>query len=248
MQCLRSLSRASLVVLAELTEQAERYDDMVHIMRTLVTTHPLPLSTPEINLLTTAYKHVIDRIRIAVRVVHAIDLQSSPKHTLGECTKLYERELELEYQRVCLEMLSLLEKYLLPSAQSSDCDTVCFLKTQGDYHRYLAELRGGSSDLQHIDRGRSSYSKAYALAKTCMTTTHAFRLGLALNYSVFVYEVLQEPQVAYDLAKDALDGAHMDFDETSPDASSDHVRETTLTLQLLQSNLQLWIANGNVTP
>jgi len=45
-----------------------------------------------------------------------------------------------------------------------------------------------------------------------LKTTHPIRLGLALNFSVFYYEVLSEPQKACQLAKQAFDEAIADID------------------------------------
>lgn len=42
-----------------------------------------------------------------------------------------------------------------------------------------------------------------------MQPTHPIRLGLALNYSVFFYEVLNSPDRACQLAKQASSGAQL---------------------------------------
>lgn len=49
--------------------------------------------------------------------------------------------------------------------------------------------------------GQSSYSEALEIAKENLATTHPARLGLALNYSVFFYEVASSPDRACQLAK-----------------------------------------------
>ncbi|OQR86664.1 14-3-3C1 protein [Achlya hypogyna] len=238
MQSLATLDRPTLVSLAQLAEHAERFEDMAEIMKELVMRHKC-LETSEIHLLATAYKHVIHRVRIALRVVAEARRQDPAMDNRSVTT--YESELETEYERHCTEMLTLLSDYLLPAAQGHDL--ICLLKTQGDYHRYLAQV---TSDESHLALGRQSYSEAYKLAKDSLVTTHAFRLGLALNFSVFIYEVLMAPQEAYDLAYDAFEAATLELDVISPEGSSDHLRETALTLQLIQSNLKLWIADGLV--
>ncbi len=71
-------------------------------------------------------------------------------------------------------------------------------------------------------------------------------LGLALNYSVFYYEILNNPdkvclsidieQQACELAKHAFDSAVADLDSLQ----ENDYKDATLILQLLRDNLTLW--------
>lgn len=51
------------------------------------------------------------------------------------------------------------------------------------------------------EKGQTAYSEALDIAKANLPTTHPVRLGLALNYSVFFYEVASSPDRACQLAK-----------------------------------------------
>jgi 14-3-3 protein beta/theta/zeta len=44
-----------------------------------------------------------------------------------------------------------------------------------------------------VDDSQKAYQEAYDIAKTKMQPTHPIRLGLALNFSVFYYEILNSP-------------------------------------------------------
>ena len=82
-----------------------------------------------------------------------------------------------------------------------------------------------------------------------MPTTHPIRLGLALNYSVFYYEIKNKPERACELAKKvfillmmtfnvmlfikAFDDAISDLDQLKEDSYKD----STLIMQLLRDNL-----------
>ena len=72
-----------------------------------------------------------------------------------------------------------------------------------------------------------------------MNPTHPIRLGLALNFSVFYYEVLQSPEKACNLAKTAFDDAIQELDTLSEEAYKD----STLIMQLLRDNLTLWTSD-----
>jgi len=52
-----------------------------------------------------------------------------------------------------------------------------------------------------IDESDTAYGEAFQVAKTEMQPTHPIRLGLALNYSVFFYEIKNAPDRACQLAK-----------------------------------------------
>lgn len=52
-----------------------------------------------------------------------------------------------------------------------------------------------------IADSQSAYKQAFDISKDEMQPTHPIRLGLALNYSVFFYEILNSPEEACQLAK-----------------------------------------------
>lgn len=52
-----------------------------------------------------------------------------------------------------------------------------------------------------VDDSQKSYQEAFDIAKSKMQPTHPIRLGLALNFSVFYYEILNSPDRACHLAK-----------------------------------------------
>lgn len=47
-----------------------------------------------------------------------------------------------------------------------------------------------------------AYEEADSVAQTKMRSTHPIRLGLALNFSVFYYEIKNEPTKACNLARE----------------------------------------------
>lgn len=52
-----------------------------------------------------------------------------------------------------------------------------------------------------VDKSQKAYQDAFEISKQEMQPTHPIRLGLALNFSVFYYEILNSPEKACNLAK-----------------------------------------------
>ena len=52
-----------------------------------------------------------------------------------------------------------------------------------------------------LEDSQKAYQEAFEIAKSKMQPTHPIRLGLALNFSVFYYEILNSPEKACQLAK-----------------------------------------------
>ena len=89
-----------------------------------------------------------------------------------------------------------LEKFLIPNASQPE-SKVFYLKMKGDYYRYLAEVAAGDDKKGIVDQSQQAYQEAFEISKKEMQPTHPIRLGLALNFSVFYYEILNSPEKAW---------------------------------------------------
>ena len=94
--------------------------------------------------------------------------------------------------------------------------------------------------LEVIEESQRAYNDAFDIAKNQMQPTHPIRLGLALNFSVFYYEILNAPDRACHLAKQAFDDAIAELDTLNEDSYKD----STLIMQLLRDNLTLWTSDA----
>ncbi|XP_016149690.1 14-3-3 protein theta-like [Sinocyclocheilus grahami] len=111
---------------------------------------------------------------------------------------------------------------------------------KGDYYRYLAEVASGDDRKDAITNSQGAYQDAFDISKEEMQPTHPIRLGLALNFSVFYYEILSSPEQACALAKQAFDEAIAELDTLNEDSYKD----STLIMQLLRDNLTLWTSDN----
>ena len=107
---------------------------------------------------------------------------------------------------------------------------------RGDYQRYLSEISSGEEHKVAADNSFAAYKMATELAEVELPPTHPVRLGLALNLSVFYYEILQSPNKACKVAESAFSNAIRDLNTLSTSLYKD----SSLIMQLLQDNLALW--------
>jgi len=232
--------------LAQIAEQAERYDDMCDFMKTLVTRQFKEGKTLEMdkrNLLSVAYKNVVGSKRQSWRFLSA----SNFENLSDDVQKGYKKLVETELEEVCNEVINLLsvdkgpvQKALdnLKEVEESEAeDVVFYLKMMGDYYRYLAEFKEDDATKQNTEK---YYKNAMEVAKAKLAETQPTRLGLALNFSVAYYEILKKKDEACKLAKEAFDAAIEKLD-TLNDAS---YKDSTLIMQLLRDNLTLWTADN----
>jgi len=229
-------SRDDDVYQAKLAEQAERYEEMVESMKK-VAKMDQELTVEERNLLSVAYKNLIGARRASWRIITNIESKEENKAESSKMamTKKYRSQVEKELRDICQDILDLLDKNLLPNAASGE-SKVFYLKMKGDYHRYKAEFATQEDRKAAAENSLVAYTKANDIAQNELPPTHPIRLGLALNFSVFYYEILNSPDRACRLAKQAFDEAIAELDTLSEDTYKD----STLIMQLLRDNLTLW--------
>ena len=157
--------------------------------------------------------------------------------------KSYRGKVEKELNDICGEILRILDDNLITPA-ASDESKVFYHKMKGDYYRYLAEFLASDERARVAGLAAEAYEQASEIARDDapdkgLPPTHPIRLGLALNYSVFHFEIQNKPQQACALAKQAFDDAIAELDTLSEESYKD----STLIMQLLRDNLTLWTSD-----
>lgn len=113
-----------------------------------------------------------------------------------------------------------------------------------------------------VDQSQEAYQDAFEVAKKEMQPTHPIRLGLALNFSVFYYEIQNAPDKACSMAKEVSRYLHIlrvcpnvrdlmvfslqAFDDAIAELDTlkeDSYKDSTLIMQLLRDNLTVSLAN-----
>ncbi|XP_009766076.1 14-3-3 protein 9-like isoform X2 [Nicotiana sylvestris] len=231
--------RENFVYIAKLAEQAERYDEMVDAMKN-VANMDVELTVEERNLFSVGYKNVVGARRASWRILSSIEQKEESRGNEQNVKRIkeYQQKVELELTDICNNIMTVIDEHLIPSCTSGE-STVFYYKMKGDYYRYLAEFKTGNDKKEVSDLSLKAYQTATTTAEAELSTTHPIRLGLALNFSVFYYEIMNSPERACHLAKQAFDEAISELDALNEDSYKD----STLIMQLLRDNLTLWTSD-----
>ena len=123
----------------------------------------------------------------------------------------------------------------------TDKSKAFYYRMQGDYYGYLAEVATDEDEKQlTVENAKEAYEKAVFCSKR-IKATDPFRLSLALNYSVFSYEIVHDHGTAIRAAKAAFDNAIAELDTIADDERK--YKATTAIMQMLRDKLTLWTEN-----
>ena len=219
------------IFLARVAEQAERFDDMVDYLALVLDQKGGDVTADERNLLSVAFKNLISSKRAACRTIAAIE--QNPKYSkFSDALAQYKATIENQLTSDCEKVVSMIKEKVL--AKSCDGEArAFFVKMVGDYYRYIAE----NAKEEKLESVKQNALKAYEEAnQITLPPCNPIKLGLALNFSVFHYEVMKNHKSACDLADKALQEALDKIDELE----EDDFRDAKSIIELLKENLTLW--------
>ena len=222
------------IFMVRVAEQAERFDDMFNFLKDVIGSKDGDFTTEERNLLSVGFKNLIGANRTAIRTIGAIE--QNPKYQkFGGALATYKQKIEEELFNQCLSIVNLVKDKCIRLAANSESKAF-FLKMAGDYYRYIAESAQGDK-LNEVKNGALEYyTQASEISNKDLGACNPIRLGLALNFSVFYYEVMNNHKRACELGESALQSALDKIDECDEET----FRDAKSIIELLKENLSLW--------
>eukprot|EP01090_Pellita_catalonica_P015078 TRINITY_DN3989_c0_g1_i1.p2 TRINITY_DN3989_c0_g1~~TRINITY_DN3989_c0_g1_i1.p2 ORF type:complete len:283 (+),score=40.60 TRINITY_DN3989_c0_g1_i1:118-849(+) len=205
----------------------------------------------EQNLLSVAYKNRISSRRVAWKRLALIE-KDEPDRSKVESVRKYRDNVRKEIESVCLEVFDLLSNHIFPYCfdATEPESKIFFYKMQGDYKRYYYELQSKKSTKRAaMADAQSAYETAMEVGRGAreektLYGCNCIFLGAALNYSIFLYEILHDLPKAVRVAKTVLDNAVEDLEQNEALLAklygSESSSENALILQLLRENIKLW--------
>jgi len=219
------------IFLARVAEQAERFEDMVDFLEEVLVAKGGTVNPDERNLLSVAFKNLISSKRAACRTISAIE--QNPKYSKFNAALLaYKTQIEEQLQADCQKIIDMINNRVL-QGECADEAKAFFVKMVGDYYRYIAENAKDAKLEEVKQKAKAAYEQANDID---LAPCNPIKLGLALNFSVFNYEVLKDHAKACELADNALQQALDKIDELE----EDDFRDAKSIIELLKENLTLW--------
>ena len=187
------------IFLARVAEQAERFDDMVTYLESVLDTKGADVTSDERNLISVAFKNLISSKRAACRTIAAIE--QNPKYTkYGASLTQYKNQIEEQLIADCERIISIIDTKVLAKPCDGEAKAF-FVKMVGDYYRYISENAKDAKLEEVKQKALASYNQANNIE---LAACNPIKLGLALNFSVFHYEVMKNHSEACTLADTAL--------------------------------------------
>ena len=226
------------IYLAMLAEQCNRFEEMVEFLEEMLKSRDKDLNGDERNLLSIAYKNSVSSRRTALRTIMAYETKEKKKDSSNFLPYIqeYRKKVEDELTKKCQNVIKAIDTQLLKKAEDDEAK-VFYIKMKGDYNRYIAEYAVDNLKANVAEAALKSYNEASSIAKN-LPVLNPIALGLALNFSVFYYEVKNDHETACKIASEAIDKADKELPNIDEDAEEN--RDTVSIVNLLKENLEMW--------
>ena len=215
--------------MARLAEQAERYEDVFQFLVPVLAKRD-HFTPEERQMLSVAFKNLVTPRRTTWRTIVAIE--QSQGMVKSEAIEKYKAVIEARLHKNCQDIIDCLSAHVIPRVEkryrdkniTSVEERAFFYKMIGDYNRYASESATSPESKQRLTAFKQgaldAYKKSLQLCnrqESGIKPYNSVRLGLALNFSVFYYEIMGDAKKACSIAKEALQTAIEQIDDCSED-------------------------------
>ncbi|OHT00288.1 14-3-3 protein beta/alpha-B [Tritrichomonas foetus] len=220
-------------------ELIDDQQDNINSLKRVVELNPI-LDAEDRNILNVAYKNAVSSRRNAIR-----NVQENIKMTSQDGKHPYRHQKLIEFLNtlfkeihdICLDLIELINNVILPATNDPE-NRVFYEKLKGDFYRYICENREKDATIEEfILQAQNSYQAGLEIAKSELSPTNYNYLGLVLNYTVFLYEIVDNKNEAIELSQNTYNEM-VDMLDQMDDAS---YSDAAVILQLLKLNTQAWV-------
>ena len=219
--------------LAQVALIAERYFDASKYVEELIKKKKEDLTKEEKNIFYKSFKYVVNSKRSAWLSINYLEEKEKNDERM-EIIKNYKNIIEKDILDICKNVITLINNFLLTKAVTDE-SKMFYLKMKGDYYRYLCEFKALNENKNYLEESEKNYKNAIELSQN-ISWIGTIKLGLYLNYSVFIYEIKKDTKKAIQIAKEAVKSAKKYSDKIKEEEDKD----AEITIQVLKENINYW--------
>jgi len=225
---------------AKIAEDCYRHEEMIEFVVEMIKGKEKDLDSEERNLFSIAFNNFTFKCRNNIRTLTGIEFKEKCSNQSQYLPYIleYKRKIVDDFKRMCDYLISIIDSYLLNRTKDIE-NKIFYLKMKGDYNRYMAEFAQGELKTKVSNAGWIAYNSAYEYSDS-LSPINPITLGLALNFSVFYYEVMGDQDNACGIIKNVLDAADKEMSTIDTPEDDEKHRDALSIINLLRENLDLW--------
>ena len=224
--------------LATLCLKFQNFEDALTYVDEIIKKKNSELTQGERNIFVGAYEYFLYQKRVSWRNIHA-------KETNDQKMKLILNEIKSNIEDViiktCERVINVINKNILHFTKSDDGITV-MLRLKADSYRYMAEITHSQALYKNKQNALNFYMQAYNLSQK-LDDLDSIKLTISMNFSVFLYEILNQRVNAIFYAKGAINKALVKLkDFSDEELKEESMKESLTIIEILSKNLHQWYA------
>ena len=198
------------------------------------------ITEEERNILFSSLKILINYRRDSWRTVNALESKEKKNQStlLPRVTEL-KFTLSSEIEQYINKGIELIDNSLFKAA-SNDELKVMYAKIKGDYMRYMIELKPKDKK-EEINMYKEKADENYKIGlNMCnsLSNLNTTKIGLILNYTVFMYEILKDYKNAYIIANNVYQATLKSLNDDNYDLTL--LKDLNKLVNLLKENISKW--------
>lgn len=231
-----SQDRDMKIFMATAAQKAQRYEDSVNFIKSAILIDP-KLSDNEQKLFLQVYKACVDLRRNDIQFIISVEKYQQKKKRVQIADKLeeYYRKLYNELSAYCYEIISLIDNFIIVKATTAE-EKIFYLTIKADFYRYLSESLSENDAFNLTSKANEFYKESINTAKSSISPASPIYCNTILNYSVFLYEILQHKSDGLIIAEDFV-GKIQDIESDEPGFLS---TETLEIIKRIKENVDMW--------
>jgi 14-3-3 protein epsilon len=198
------------------------------------------INEEEKNLFLNSLKYLINFRRESWRTINVLESKEikNQANLLPRVTEL-KKSLEEEIRQLVYKGIEIIDNKLLKENISDELKVI-YCKIKGDYIRYVIEFTPKDKEEERnilIENADKSYKIGLNFCES-LNDLNTAKVGLILNYSVFLYEIMGDYKNAYILANNTYQKTMKIMNEENHDLFNN--KEINKMLKLLKENIGIW--------